>query len=225
MELRLCEERQAKQHVRYLSSYMSESFMIRGGDNEAILVLLLIPRMIWKADILISQIKEKYMTSITIDRESLLKGHDVERVTFGSIMLHYLETLQSQLHQFSSALSTCSPETFLRVGTLFPEMSVHERSVDFYIDLLRKNQLDENVPIDNLERGLNYFQHIYPLHLSGEKLDHPSFLRSHLSALSSAFESLALEVQIGNVLLAEGQENSEIGTLLKVMILTCINSH
>lgn len=46
MELRTCEVQQATQHVRYLSSYMSDTFMARGGDNEAVLVLLLIPRLV-----------------------------------------------------------------------------------------------------------------------------------------------------------------------------------
>ena len=51
------------------------------------------------------------------------------------------------------------------MGTLYPEMSAHERAVDFYIELLRKDQLDENVPIETIEKCLNYFQHIYPLHM------------------------------------------------------------
>ena len=46
MELRKCEVDQANLHVKYLNSYMSDSFMARGGDNEAILVLLLVPRYI-----------------------------------------------------------------------------------------------------------------------------------------------------------------------------------
>ena len=44
MELRQCEIDQANLQVRYLNSYMSDSFMARGGDNEAILVILLVPR-------------------------------------------------------------------------------------------------------------------------------------------------------------------------------------
>ena len=32
-------------------------------------------------------------------------------------------------------------------------MSVHEKSIlDFYIELLRKSQLDENVPFENAEK-------------------------------------------------------------------------
>lgn len=217
MELRICEERQAKQHVKYLSSYMSDSFMVRGGDNEAILLLLLIPRMIWKADILQSQVKENFFTLSPddVDKTTLLKGHEVEKLTYGIEFLHFLDALLVQLRQLCSALQTCTPETFLRVGTLYPEMSVHEKSVDFYIELLKKSQLDENVPLDHLEKGLQYFQHIFPLHLGSEKIDPPSFFRSHLKATTSAFEALSLELNVGQVLLAEGQDSSEIGTLLK----------
>ena len=41
-------------------------------------------------------------------------------------------------------------------------------------------QLDENVPLENLEKSLNYFQQIYLLHLAGEKIDHGKLLNNHL---------------------------------------------
>ena len=51
------------------------------------------------------------------------------------------------MFQYETALNTCDPTTLLRIGTLFPEMSVHEKSVDFYIELLRKDQ----VPIQRIQ--------------------------------------------------------------------------
>jgi dynactin 1 len=44
VELRRCELAEASNHVRYLMAYMAEGFMARGGDYEAVQVLLLIPR-------------------------------------------------------------------------------------------------------------------------------------------------------------------------------------
>ncbi len=216
MELRTCEVQQANQHVAYLTSFMSDRFMGRGGDNEAVLVLLLMPRMIWKAEILIAQVKENFTAPATMDGDALLKGHDVEKYTFGAELQHYMETLVAQLRQFQSALDTCSSETFLKMGTLYPEMSVHERSgLDFYIDLLRKSQLDENVPIDNIEKSLQYFQHIYPMHLGSERIDHPSFVTTHLKAITSGLEALSAEFGVAKILLPAGQEGSEAGTLIK----------
>ena len=41
-------------------------------------------------------------------------------------------------------------------------MSVHEKGVDFYIDLLHKGQLDENFPVTNMEKTISYFETIFP---------------------------------------------------------------
>ena len=87
------------------------------------------------------------------------------RYVFGTRMIQLLYNLEKTLHQFNHALSTCSVETLLRVGTLHPEMSVHEKGLDFYIDLLHKGQLDENITVNNLEKTLNYFDTIYPMYL------------------------------------------------------------
>ena len=77
---------QANTHVRYLSSYMSDSFNARGGDNEAVLVILLIPRMMWKANILISQIKESFNAPENIDKDTLLKGQSQSDIAFLQII-------------------------------------------------------------------------------------------------------------------------------------------
>ena len=42
---------------------------------------------------------------------------------------------------YYSALKTCSVELLLKVGTLLPEMAAHEKSLDYFIDLLRKDQV------------------------------------------------------------------------------------
>lgn len=216
MELRQCQVEQANNHVRLLSCYMSDSFTARGGDNEAVLVLLLVPRMSWKVSILVTQIKEKFVSSdLVIDKSTLLKGHAVERYTFGSHMLHKLHCLTAVLKQYETALNTCGTQTFLKIGTLHPEMAAHEKAVDFYIDLLRKDQLDENVPLDNMERCLHYFMQIYPLHLNEEKLDHGSYLADSLRAYSSAADCLTSLLNIGKTLMGCDSSSSEMGILFK----------
>ena len=100
-------------------------------------VLLLIPRLEWKASILMSQVKDKFSQVETVDINTVLKGHSVDRFIFCTRVVHLLMQLQKTLHQFSSALNSCSVETFLRVGTLYPEMSVYEKGIEFYIDLLQ----------------------------------------------------------------------------------------
>lgn len=68
LELRRLEIEEARSHVKYLISFMPPVFMARGGDHEAILTLLLVPRMIQKTEILVSQVQDKYRPIEKIDR-------------------------------------------------------------------------------------------------------------------------------------------------------------
>lgn len=58
----------------------------------------------------------------------------------------------------SSALSQCSVDVYKKVGSLYPEMSAHERSLDFLIELLHKDQLDETVNVEPLTKAIKYYQ-------------------------------------------------------------------
>ncbi|KAK2163666.1 hypothetical protein LSH36_75g02038 [Paralvinella palmiformis] len=64
MELRKLEVQQSNKHVAFLSAFMPESFMQHGGDHDTVLVLLLIPRLIAKTELLISQTKDKVSGSL-----------------------------------------------------------------------------------------------------------------------------------------------------------------
>ena len=141
--------------------------------------------MLWKVNILSSQIKDKF-APVEITKANILKDHAVERFTFGLQMLSKLCHLEQVLNQFHYALSVCTPEIFLKIGTLQPEMSAHERALDFYIELLRKDQLDENVPIDTIEKCDNYFSQIYPMHLQLEDLrDHTQVLTDSMKTYNA----------------------------------------
>lgn len=62
------------------------------------------------------------------------------------------------LRSLTRALNKCSVEVYKKVGMLYPEMSVHERSLDFLIELLHKDQLDETVNVEPLTKAIKYYQ-------------------------------------------------------------------
>lgn len=69
------------------------------------------------------------------------------------------QTLASQGPSLvSSALSQCNVDVYKKVGSLYPEMSAHERSLDFLIELLHKDQLDETVNVEPLTKAIKYYQ-------------------------------------------------------------------
>lgn len=77
----------------------------------------------------------------------------------------------------TSALKTCNVDLLLKIGTLLPEISAHETSVDYFIELLRKDQLDETISLDLLEKSISYFQVRNPKS-SGKNIGF-SFLRKY----------------------------------------------
>ncbi|KAG9460397.1 hypothetical protein GDO78_022074 [Eleutherodactylus coqui] len=63
---------------------------------------------------------------------------------------------------------------------LYPEMSVHERSLDFLIELLHKDQLDETVNVEPLTKAIKYYQHLYSIHLADQQEDCTMQLFDHI---------------------------------------------
>ena len=108
-------------------------------------MLLLVPRLVCKAELLLTQVREKLIPSNLADGvsagDAVASSPDVERYAFFSQLCFLLFTLISELHRWGSALNTCTAETFLKVGILLPELSVQEKAVDFYLELLRKSQV------------------------------------------------------------------------------------
>ncbi|CAL1528730.1 unnamed protein product [Lymnaea stagnalis] len=222
MELRRLDVHQANSHIKMLLSFMPEAFMGRGGDHDAICVLLMIPRIINKAELLASQVKDKYEVADKIERDHVLKNHKAEQCSFAHHLNLLLNILHGTMKQYESALNSCSTDLFLKIGTLLPEMSAHEKSVDYFIDLLRKDQLDETVSVDLLEKSISFFQQLYNVHLSHERVDCTHMMSSDVRIVLSACDAISTEITRLKILLLPGQEQSNFSILLKDLE-TCNN--
>lgn len=191
LELRRIEVQESNQHVEYLTGFMPDSFMSRGGDHDAVLVLLLVPRLLWKSEVLLNQVKEKFPNVETIDRASLLKGHTVEQYAFRCRLTHLLFNAQCILHQYAHALNLCSAPTLLKVAAAYPDMAVQEKAIDHFLELLRKDQLDENIGLEGLERCINYFNTMFPILLASEvKLNQSQLVADIAKSLTAAADCL-----------------------------------
>ncbi|VDI33768.1 dynactin 1, partial [Mytilus galloprovincialis] len=223
MELRKLEVAQANKHIAMLQSFMPEFFVNRGGDHDAVLVLLMIPRIIGKAEMLSSQVKEKFELTEGINRETVLKSHKAEQSSFGNNVILMLSTLQA-LRQYESALNTCSTDLLLKIGTLLPEMNAHEKSMDYFVELLRKDTLDETVSLDLLEKSIAYFQQLYTVHLSSEKVDCTSMMADKIRMTTNACDCISTDIARLRVLLQAGQEQTEISILMRDLETCCNDS-
>ncbi|XP_036006380.1 dynactin subunit 1 isoform X2 [Fundulus heteroclitus] len=221
MELRKMEVAQANRHVSLLTSFMPESFLRHGGDHDCILVLLLIPRLIQKAELISKQAQEKFDLNENCVERAGLKGAAGEQLSFAGGLVYSLSLLQATLHKYEQALSQCSVEVYKKVGSLYPEMSVHERSLDFLIDLLHKDQLDETVNVEPLTKAIKYYQHLYSIHLIDQNEDCTMQLADHIRFTQSALDCMAVEVGRLRAFLHTGQEKADLAVLLKDLETSC----
>ncbi|KAI4502462.1 hypothetical protein M0802_002374 [Mischocyttarus mexicanus] len=220
LEIRRLDAEEAQSHVRYLLSFMSPAFLARGGDHDAILTLLLIPRMIRKTEILISQVRDKYSSTDKIDRVSVIKGHSVEQYAFRSRLCACMYALQTTLGCFESALNVCSPEALLKVGAAFPEMVAQEKSMDSLIELAKRDQLDENLSVDAVEKCCEYFSTMFSILFGGSaSINQARLVVNGTRSLGSACDAIATDAAAIKVLI-QG-DSGDIGLLCQYAETTC----
>ncbi|XP_060720180.1 dynactin subunit 1a isoform X2 [Tachysurus vachellii] len=225
MELRKMEVQQANRQVSLLTSFMPDSFLRHGGDHDCILVLLLIPRLICKAELISKQAEEKFELNENITERSGLRGSAGEQLSFASGIVYSLTMLQATLHKYEQALNQCSVDVFKRMGTLHSEMSVHERSLDLLIELLHKDQLDETVQVEPLTKAIKYYQHLYSIHLADQPEDCTVQLADHIKFVQSALDCMGAELGRLRSFLQPKQEGAEFMLLLKDLETSCGDIH
>jgi dynactin 1 len=224
LQLRQIELTQANEHVKYLLAYMPETFMARGGDHDAISVILLVSRIVFKAGIIVTQSRDRFAPVSLIDRNAITQGHAVHQFAFRSRLLHHIHSLQSVMHQFLYGLSTCSPDALLKVGSSIPEMIAQEKIIDGIVDLLKNNQLDENSPTEGLEKCVSFFNAMYSVLLTNEGLTNETqIVRDCVASIMTACESIETDAAIIRGLIKGGDETSESGLLLQFIIQTSEN--
>ncbi|XP_017892569.1 dynactin subunit 1 isoform X2 [Ceratina calcarata] len=218
LELRRLEAEEARNHVRHLLSFMPPAFLARGGDHDAILTLLLIPRMIQKTEILMSQVREKYRSLDKIDKAAVLKGHSVAQYTFRSRLCSYMYALQTFLGCFDSALNVCSTEMLLKAGAAYPEMAAQEKSLDSLIDLAKRDQLDENLPTDAVEKCCGYFCTMFSA-LFGETINQARLVVNGTRMLDSSCDAIATDAAAIKTLIHG--DSGDIGLLCQHVETSC----
>ncbi|XP_018652353.1 restin-like [Schistosoma mansoni] len=196
-ELRRLEAEQSANHVARLSAFLPDSFLRRGGDNEALLALLLIDRLTGKCDLLANHV------SSTDNPLPPLTKSKAEFYSFITRLIHMLRSMGSLLNQYKQIFSGCSVDLYLKFGSLYNEMCVHEHCIDRLIEQTKNDQLDETISLESLITSFNYFIQLYTVHLKNEPLYNCNiklmdFTRTILSAVDAlSVDSMALMILTG----------------------------
>ncbi|OWK06372.1 hypothetical protein Celaphus_00011895 [Cervus elaphus hippelaphus] len=112
MELRQMEVAQANRHMSLLTAFMPDSFLRPGGDHDCVLVLLFMPRLICKAELIRKQAQENFELSESCSEWPGLRGASGEQLSFAAGLVYSLSLLQATLHRYEHALSQCSVDVY-----------------------------------------------------------------------------------------------------------------
>lgn len=94
----------------------------------------------------------------------------------------------------------------LKVGATYPEMAGQEKVIDDVIELLKKDQLDENISTEALEKCVNYFNTLFPVLFGPDvKLNHMLLLTDNVRCLTAVADSFVVDATVVRCLMEVSQ--------------------
>ncbi|CAF0846668.1 unnamed protein product [Rotaria sordida] len=221
-ELKKLDVQNLTKHVHFLTLFLPEQFLKRGADQDCILVLLLIHRLISKCDLLINEIQKKFPKIDQLNFDDVVKSHRAEEWSFACKLSQSLSIFQMILRKFVKAMEVCDPDVLRHIASTYHDLLTHEKSLDFLIDLLQKDQLHDSLSLNALDKTISFYEHIYKSYLSQEKFSMSNYMRDLTRVALLSSDALQTDIQRIQVVQKEyeqpGSDQSPFAVLVKRLI-------
>lgn len=94
----------------------------------------------------------------------------------------------------------------LKVCGNYPEMAAQEKIVDSFVELIKRDQLDENVPTEPLEKCVAYYNTLFPVIFGSDiKINQAQLLSDYIKSLSAAVDGFNLDAAVIRCLIEVGR--------------------
>lgn len=85
----------------------------------------------------------------------------------------------------------------MKIGGSYPEIAAQEKVVDGFVELVKRDQLDENILTEALEKSISYFNTMYPVLLGSEtRQNHNLLISDNVKVLSSACDGFNIDAMV-----------------------------
>ncbi|VDM40100.1 unnamed protein product [Toxocara canis] len=208
-----------QKYGEYVKAFLPDNFSKPGGDNDAAILNVLYPLLSQKAAIL-SELLNKRYPSVPggMRREHVTKAHKADQWAYSAKFTYLLSAFGSIVRRFGSAVQRCSVERLSRLAQLQMEMVAQERMIDSFFGLLKTNRFDENTSTENLEKGINYFQNVFSVHMAGESFDTNQAFNDVVSQFLLGLNWIKVNIQRVNFFLLPEQEECELSDFLAALL-------
>jgi dynactin 1 len=190
MELRKMEAQEASEHLTIVQLFLPEAFH---AERDSILALLRFRRIDFKSRLLHGFMKEKLASpGPHMQTEQLLAACDA---------LDKLTWISAMCNRFTNSISSSSLDQFANFESALYELEPVERTLNGYIDNLRKDELREQQVADGLQRSIAVMKHLSELHLQDsvenyaeEILMKTLLMQSNLETTATALMTTKMEL-------------------------------
>lgn len=171
IELNRMEAKEATQQLSIVKLYLPEYF---DGENNSIQSLLRFKRVAFKANFMHSTLQDRGSEHSTVTNEEVFQAQEV---------LGCLMWISNVCDQFVNYITACSPEEFVSIKVAMFEMEPVERTLNFWIETLKNNEVNLAKFAVELQRSIALLAHLAETLLppSLEKFADELCLRARLS--------------------------------------------
>ncbi|OJJ96503.1 hypothetical protein ASPACDRAFT_63424 [Aspergillus aculeatus ATCC 16872] len=150
IELGRMEAEEATQHLSILKLYLPEYF---DSERNAILALLRFKRVNFKASLMNDTIREKVAEQASVSTA-------IEEVFVASEVMERLQWIAALCDRFVNYINTCSAESFGSIAGALFELEPVERTLNFWIEGLKKNEVNMKKCAVELQRSISLLAHL-----------------------------------------------------------------
>ncbi|KAJ6008372.1 hypothetical protein N7540_012348 [Penicillium herquei] len=191
VELNRMESEEAAQHLSIVKLYLPEYF---DGERNAVLALLRFKRVSFKSVVMNSTIRER------IAEQSAISSH--EEVFNALEVSEHLLWISSVCDRFVNYINACTPDQFEGMKAALFEMEPVERTLNFWIESLKKNEVNMKKFAVELQRSIALLAHLAetllpssPETFAGELTMRANLSQSYLDHAATAIARLKSLIQ------------------------------
>ncbi|EME49940.1 hypothetical protein DOTSEDRAFT_77089 [Dothistroma septosporum NZE10] len=215
LELRKLDAEQASEHLAIIQLFLPDSFE---AERDSVLSLLRFKRIGFKANLIQTFVKERIASFDTC-------GQDMA-VFAACNALEKLTWITGMAERLVNSISSCSAARFAQYGGALYELDVVERTMNDYVDALRRDDLDETDMPVRLGRSIDVMTHLSGLHLHNGLADHADdlinralLLQSRLDSATTAFALTKTMIQNHLPVTSNEHEEDDDGTASDTVLI------
>ncbi|KAG5917022.1 hypothetical protein E4U42_007409 [Claviceps africana] len=211
LELRRLDAQEADQHLEIVKLFLPDTYQ---EDRDSVLALLRFRRLSFKANLLNGFIRERI-------NDQAHAGHE-DDILAGCDAVDKLVWVSAMCDRFVNDMSHCAIEQFSKYQHSLLELEPVERTLNAWIDGLRRDELKEKKCADDLQRTIALMSHLAEVHISNnlpslaDEMHMSSLMvQSHLDMAAISFNTMRSMVQRAIAApAAEGESDEEMSQLL-----------